>query len=251
LATSPPEDIMNALQQAEQFVELLQKFPTLPCVFNPWRDVDPVHDESADSPEIRALHLAHYLKERIGVADTVLIAEAPGYQGCHFSGMAMTSERILLGHQVNNGIHPTDVFENEPLRTSKREVQLKGFNEPTATIVWKAIKATGTDPRRVVLWNSFAFHPMKTTTGWLTNRKPTQAELDQARHLLEHFLSLFPKAFVVPVGRVAEDILGNLGITCSPYVRHPANGGATEFRTGMGAYWTSEPKIAKPANAPY
>lgn len=225
---------MTTRHQAEQFVAALQRFPTLPGVFNPWADYDTEYDTSPRNADVRAEHLVRYLTERIGVATNVLIAEAPGYQGCHFSGLAMTSERILLGHHKHNNVHPEDVFQGAATRTSK-DSKLGGFNEPTATIVWTAIKQSGTEPRKVVLWNSFAFHPMKDS--WLTNRKPTPAELAQARHLLEHFLSLFPGAGVVPVGRVAEDILANMGIPCSGYVRHPANGGATEFRSGMGAYW--------------
>lgn len=229
---------MTPIKQAEQFVEALQKFPSLTGVFNPWADYDEEHDTSPKSAEARAEHLVRYLSERIGRARSVLIAEAPGYQGCHFSGIAMTSERILLGFQKHNDVLPGDVFNGAATRTSK-EIKLGGFNEPTATIVWKAIKQSGVDPRDVVLWNSFAFHPMK--NGWLTNRKPTPAELLKARNLLEHFLSLFSGAFVVPVGRVAEDILGEMGIACSGYVRHPANGGATEFRVGMGEYWQPAP----------
>lgn len=226
---------MRPQKQAEAFVEALQRFPSLNNVFNPWADYDTEHDISAKCADIRSEHLSQYLGERIGVAETVLIAEAPGYQGCHFSGIPMTSERILLGFQAHNGVQPKDVFQGTARRTSKENLKLGGFNEPTATIVWKAIKQSGADPRKVVLWNSFAFHPMK--SGWLTNRKPTPDELGQGRHLLEHLLSLFPKAALVPVGRVAEEILGNLEIACSGYVRHPANGGATEFRSGMSKHW--------------
>lgn len=226
---------MSSQKQAEAFVEALQRFPSQSNVFNPWADHDTDHDVSTKCADVRSEHLAQYLAERIGRAKTVMIAEAPGYQGCHFSGIAMTSERILLGYHSHNDVHPADVFQGTARRTSKDELKLGGFNEPTATIVWKAIKASGVDPRSVVLWNSFAFHPMK--SGWLTNRKPTPDELARGRHLLEHFLSLFPETALVPVGRVAEEILGDLNISCSGYVRHPANGGATEFRAGMGQYW--------------
>lgn len=224
---------MTAQLKAENFVDALQKFPTLTRVFNPWLDVDQLHDQSSEGPKIRSDQLVRYLAERIGFADNILIAEAPGFQGCHFSGIAMTSERILLGYQKNNNIHREDVFHGEATKTSKH---LKmGATEPTATVVWKVIKQSGVDPRKVVLWNSFPFHPMKDS--YLSNRKPAPDELEKARYLLEHFLSLFPGALVIPVGRIAEKILENLGITCSPYVRHPANGGATEFRAGMEAYW--------------
>lgn len=224
---------ISAQVKAEEFVEALQRFPVLDRVFNPWRDVDLANDLSPQSPVVRAEQLVRYLSERIDVAEKVLIAEAPGYQGCHFSGIAMTSERILLGHQIHNGVSPNDVFMGAATKTSKHVKN--GANEPTATVVWKAIKASGANTRKIVLWNSFAFHPMK--SGYLTNRKPTLQELRQALYLLEHFLSLFPKASRIPVGRVAEAKLGSFGIACAPYVRHPANGGATEFRFGMDAHW--------------
>ena len=40
---------------------------------------------------------------------------------------------------------------------------------------------------------------------------------------------------VVPVGRIAERALADLGIAALPSVRHPAQGGATQFRAQAGA----------------
>jgi hypothetical protein len=40
---------------------------------------------------------------------------------------------------------------------------------------------------------------------------------------------------VVPVGRIAERALADLGIAALPSVRHPAQGGATLFRAQAGA----------------
>lgn len=222
-------------KDAVAFVEALQALPAMPAVFNPWRDVDLVHDIGKESPETRAENLARYLSERIGTAKLVLCAEALGYQGGHFSGIAMTSERILLGHLAKKGIDTIDVLYGHCRRTSQvtKKTPALGANEPTATIVWGALKKAGIDTREVVLWNAFAPHPMEADGAWLTNRKPTAQELVAGRPLLERFLGLFPGARTVAVGRVSEDILREVGVDVAAQVRHPANGGATAFREGV------------------
>lgn len=224
--------------QTEAFVQALRAFPAMPSVFNPWRDVDPVHDLGARSPCTRAEHLGRYLAERVGRARIILCAEALGYQGGHFSGIAMTSERILLGHLVKKGIQPHDVIAGGGSRTSRvtAKTPTLGANEKTATVVWGALKAAGIDTRDVVLWNAFAPHPMKQPNGWLTNRKPTPLELRLGKPLLEQFLAMFPGAKTVAVGRVAEGVLHDLGVRVAGQVRHPANGGATEFRSGLSQF---------------
>jgi uroporphyrinogen-III synthase len=45
----------------------------------------------------------------------------------------------------------------------------------------------------------------------------------------------FPKAKVVAVGKKAEGLLREMGIQVAGAVRHPANGGATEFSSGLQA----------------
>lgn len=226
--------------QAADFVSALQELPSLPAVFNPWRDVDPVYDLGSKSPLRRAEHLVQYLSERTGRVRLVLCAEALGYQGGHFSGIAMTSERILLGNLAKKGIEAADVIAGGGQRTSKTTTKTPalGANEPTATIVWGALKKAGIDTRDVVLWNAFAPHPMKTPTDWLTNRKPTPQELKVGRPLLEQFLDMFPGARTVAIGRVSEGILTDMGIQVAAQVRHPANGGANAFRDGVASLLT-------------
>lgn len=220
---------------ASNFVNALRAMPALPGVFVPWRDVDTDHDIGEESPRTRAAHLEQYLEERIGRARIVLCAEALGYQGGHFSGIAMTSERILLGHLASKGVAAHDVIHGGGRRTSRvtDKTPALGANEPTATIVWGTLKANGIDPRDVVLWNAFAAHPMAAPGAWLTNRKPTAVELRAGRPLLEQFLSMFPGAKTVAIGRVSQDILGDMGVKVAGQVRHPAYGGAEEFRAGV------------------
>ena len=220
-------------KKTDHFLKLLKDFSS-PDVFNPWNDVDPENDISDESPSIRANHLKAYLSERTGKAKYILMGEAIGYQGGHFSGIAMTSERILLGHMKGKGIHPDNVFTSiSPRRTSRETVRPIGFTEPTATIAWGCLLNIGVDPRGFVIWNTFAWHPINPAKGMLSNRKPTDDELASGIPVLKAFLSLFPDAQIIAVGKVAEKELQNLGIDCLE-VRHPANGGAGKFRRQMG-----------------
>jgi hypothetical protein len=213
-----------------QFIRLLQGPLPLEQVFNPWQDVDPEHELGHNGPQIRTRQLHHYLECRLNQAEFLLIGEALGYQGGHFSGIAMTSERILLGHQRDRGILPTHVLPNlAPQRTSKPELKSKGFTEPTATIVWQKLADLCDSPLQFVLWNAFAWHPFNTKKGFLSNRKPKKLELAHGTHVLRHFLDLFPQAKRICVGNVAFEQLSRMDI---PHhrVRHPAQGGAEIFR---------------------
>jgi hypothetical protein len=232
-SATPP--VFEAIPEAVfDLVRRLREHPPSPAVFNPWAQVDPENDAGPDGPAIRAEQLSRYLAERLGSARWLLIAEAVGYQGGHFSGIAMTSERILLGHLSARGIRPDDVIRGGGRRTSRSQtLPALGANEPTATIVWGALKAAGIAPREVVLWNAYAWHPMK--SGWLTNRKPTDAEIRAGRPVLEAMLGLFPQARPVAIGRVAEELLLGMDVPVAARLRHPANGGAGLFRQGLGA----------------
>ncbi len=205
-----------------------QSFPN--GVFNPWKDVDRDNELSREGPKIRRRHLECYLEARLKSAKLLLLGEAVGYQGGHFSGLAMTSERILLGYQMEKGILPEHVFPDlEPQRTSKPEKMDKGFTEPTATIVWGALLNSGIKPNEFVLWNAFAWHPYESRKGLLSNRKPKVEELVAGQKVLAQFLELFPETKTVAVGKVATEALSQLGVRCTS-VRHPAQGGAREFR---------------------
>lgn len=211
----------------DRFVAQLRAF-SAPNVFNPWADFDPLHDASRAAPAIRGHQLAAYLSERASRARLLLVAEAAGYQGAKFSGIAMTSERILLGHLAARGIAPRDVIRLPPERTSRPVEKPLGFNEPTATVVWSTLLGAGIDPRDWVNWNAFACHPHRPGEP-LSNRTPTRTELEAGRALLRCFLQLYPRTEVVALGRHAAHSLGLLEVPHRA-VRHPSMGGAARFR---------------------
>ncbi len=218
-------------ERLRSLTNMLYSEPHFEHVFNPWRQIDRKHDIGPRAPQIRRRQLEAYLRRRIDAARYALMGEALGYQGGHFSGLAMTSERILLGFQEGRGVKAEQVLGDlKPERTSKPEVKPRGFTEPTATIVWGELVNLLPDARRAVLWNVFAWHPHDPEVGLLSNRKPSRDELERGLPALRAFIHLFPKCEYVALGKVAEGQLAALGVPNQP-VRHPAQGGAREFRS--------------------
>lgn len=212
------------------FIQSLKDNPTQ-HLFNPWFEQDPENDINRDAPAVRRRQLCQYLKERVGRAKYLFVAEALGYQGGHFTGIAMTSERILLGHQKSKyGVKSRDVFYGvPPERTSRPELIEKGMTEPTATIMWGAMADLGIDPYDVVLWNAVPWHPYHPEKGLLSNRTPTAEELSAGLKHLHSFIYLFENVKLIAVGRKCEESMDQLGNEYTG-VRHPANGGAPKFR---------------------
>lgn len=211
-------------------LDLLRNKPKYGPLFNPWWENDPENDDFSNSYEIRQHQLQAYLEERLGKAHILLVGEAMGYQGGHFSGIAMTSERILLGKMVKKGIKPEHVFTGlMPSRTSKEEIRPDGFNEPTATIVWEHLLASGLNPYSFVIWNSLPWHPYDPAKGMLSNRTPKDPELAAGRKILKAVIDMVQPATIIAVGEKAGLQMEEMNL---PYkkVRHPANGGAKLFR---------------------
>ncbi len=213
----------------ERFIRLLKKSPP-GSGFNPWWQVDKQNDIDCNAPAIRRKHLRAYLRKRLGKVQLVVIGEALGYRGGHFSGIPMTSERILLGKKENAGIKPEHVFFScKPRRTSKREQCPDGFSEPTATIVWGTLLRFDLKPEEFVLWNAFPWHSFNPRRGLLSNRMPNKSEQSAGLSVLKAFLDLFPCEEIVALGNVAASQLEALDVDAHQ-VRHPASGGAKLFR---------------------
>jgi hypothetical protein len=87
-------------KELDNFVRLLKASPS-GAVFNPWWQIDQENDIGRITPIIRRQQLRAYVQERLGRAQIVIIGEALGYRSGHFSGIPMTSERMLLRKQQN------------------------------------------------------------------------------------------------------------------------------------------------------
>src|SRR5437879_13895522 len=97
--------------QLNHFLRLLKKSPP-GAVFNPWWKVDEQNDIGPSAPAIRRKQLRAYLQQRLGKEKLVLIGEAVGYRGGHFSGIPMTSERLLLGRSKKVQVKPNAFFSD-------------------------------------------------------------------------------------------------------------------------------------------
>lgn len=203
--------------------------------FNPWADHDERY-EIENAVAIRRKNLEDYLALRLGKARILLIAEACGYQGGHFSGIAMTCERMLLDlHPV---VDSAMVLGHQGKRTSRKESpllkpiqQAKGFNEPTDSVVWSACLEAGLDPNDFLLWNIFPFHPYK-KGNLLTNRTPADDELAAGLACTRSLLSLTGPLPIFAIGKKSENTLTEAGFSVTG-LRHPANGGANIFRSQL------------------
>src|SRR5438067_5711521 len=213
---------MERARSVEKLMQLLKESPS-DAVFNPWWETDEENDVSPRSPAIRRKHLSVYFHERLGKARLAIIGEALGYRSGHFSGIPMTSERMLLGKQQHI------VAGIKPRRTSKPSVCPNGFSEPTATIVWGALLKIGVLPDEFVLWNAFPWHSFGPRRGLLSNRRPNKSEQLSGRPVLKAFLELFASEQIVALGKIAAAQLEQLGFDAHG-VRHPASVAAKLFR---------------------
>lgn len=217
------------------FIEKLQSYQGSQ-VFNPWRDYDTSCDIGVEAPAIRSANLRRYLELRPD-AHYLFIAEALGYQGGHFTGIAITSERIILGNHPDveqksvlgewDYRRTSDV--NSPLLNNTQK--LKGFNEPTDTVVWNVLNRHGLAAFDVILWNIFPFHPYKEVK-LLTNRTPSTSELDIGIEYAKMLLELRPNMKIVAIGQKAATTLARYGVECMA-VPHPSMGGANRFKAAV------------------
>ena len=208
---------MSQMALAKRLIDTLPA--GLPGLFNPWRDVCP-HDAVGNGPAEKLQRLALHLDCE---PKFILVGEAPGYQGCRYSGIAFTSEKLL-----GKGAIP-----RIPVLSGRLSTRALPFSEPSATIVWKTLYQLGI-AEKTILWNALQLHPYRADNLW-SNRTPTPAEISLGAPALKLLLAAFPCAKLVAVGKKSEALMLEMGIATIASVRHPANGGATKFASGLQA----------------
>ena len=68
----------------------------LPNVFNPWTECDPL-----DVPGAPAEARRSRLRQHFDVSPKyILVGEAPGFNGCHFSGVPFTDEKLIVDGEI-------------------------------------------------------------------------------------------------------------------------------------------------------
>lgn len=186
-------------------------------LFNPWRDRCD-EDRDVNGPEAKLGRLAAHLDCR---PRFLLCGEAAGWQGKRHSGLAFTSERLLLAGSI----------PRVPRIDQRLTTRALPFSEPSATIVWKTLYRLGI-AEDTVLWNALPMHPHRAQDA-RSNRTPKGEELALGRAAMRLMIDAFPYARVIAVGKKAEGLLRELQVPIEAAVRHPANGGATAFAEGM------------------
>lgn len=194
---------------ASDFVATLAATPVPMDVANPYAGMTAAAAVCRDN-------LQRYLTQMaVDRPAVLLVGEAPGYRGCRLTGVPFTSEEILRTHAsfgANRG------FQINCAETT-------GQREATATILWQALDELALAP---LLWNAYPFHPHRLDEP-LSNRPPRAAEIRSGEPFLRALLAAYSVTMVIAVGRMAARALA-AGDIAAVAVRHPAHGGAVQFR---------------------
>ncbi|ROS46034.1 uracil-DNA glycosylase [Curtobacterium sp. PhB78] len=183
-------------------------------------DAEALYDLGSAEGRLRRSNLQRYLEQFGPAADTLLVAEAPGWRGMTNTGIPFTSMREL----------GTDRFGDDYLVPP----------EPTAP--WEAssrvVQAALSDwaGPLPVAWAIFPHHPF-VAPDRLTNRTPRPAEVRSGAPVALALLDALggvDRVRVVAVGRKAQGALALAGIEAIA-VRHPAQGGAKQFTEQLRA----------------
>ena len=185
-------------------------------LFNPYLD----RVEGLDLPdavEIRRENFRQYLASYQSSPSVFLLAEAPGPWGCRFSGVPLVSEAQLVDPAF-------------PISGQASSVNEAPYSEYTANIYWRVLSPWFP---HFFTWNSVPFHPYKPEK-LLSIRNPGNREVLQFVDLTKALIEIVKPQTVLAIGRKAEFALGKAGIPCT-YIRHPSQGGARKFETGIEA----------------
>lgn len=165
--------------------------------------------------EIRCNNLEAYVSSFSGRSQLLLVGEAPGWRGCRFSGIPFTSEAQLCSSEL-------------PFQGNKSSLSSKAFHEASATIFWDAMRPLHPD---FFVWNALPLHPHQPGKP-LSNRSPSRQEIQQGVYVLRQVVSLLSPHRIIAVGKSASIALELAGVEHMT-IRHPAHGGARDFRKSI------------------
>ncbi|WP_080412386.1 uracil-DNA glycosylase [Burkholderia ubonensis] len=186
-------------------------------VFNPYRDICPIHDR-ADAATTRRRNLRSYLAAALecGV-DTIWMGRDLGYRGGRRTGLALTDE-----------YHLAELERRFPGSHLVRATRGTAVAERTAAEIWAALSRV---KRLPVFWNVFPFHPHEPDNSF-SNRRFTRAELSVVDDLNASLISGLGIKRIVSIGQDAAAYANRFGVNVA-VVRHPSYGGVTDFRRGI------------------
>ncbi|WP_062236505.1 uracil-DNA glycosylase [Aureimonas sp. N4] len=193
----------------------------MPNLFNPYADTDPAIDVP-DAASIRCRNLRRYLHAFAGQDGIDLwLGEAPSRFGARRTGVPFTGEGRLVELSSHLAISPFEIATTADAPAAPPS--------GTSRQIWGAL------PERLPLfWNAVMHHPHRAATP-LRNRTPSRSEIARSRNTLALLVEAIRPRRILAIGRVAEGASAGFGVPVT-YVRHPAQGGAAQFRAGVLAF---------------
>ena len=181
---------MSNTELAKRLTDTLQSIFSRE-LFNPWRD-HCSDCKPCNGPDAKLTRLAAHLACE---PDFILCGEAPSHRGCRHSGIAFTSECLLLSGAI----------PRIPPMGNRLTVKKRPYKERSATIVWKALYNSGIE-KRTILWNALQMHPHDLGNEQ-SNRTPDFDDevIKFGKPALLMLVEAFPSAKVVAVGKTAAD----------------------------------------------
>ena len=191
-------------------------------------DAEALFVPSTEAGVLRRTNLQRYLDHVGTTADTLLVAEAPGWRGMTNTGIPFTSMRELRAMETDATGMPQLGFDPlvPPAPTAEWEASSR---------VVQAALAEWHGPLPLA-WAIFPHHPFAAPDR-LTNRTPRPSEVRDGAPVALALLDALggaPHVRVVAVGRKAQGALATAGIEAVA-VRHPAQGGARQFTEELRA----------------
>ena len=120
------------------------------------------------------------------------MGEALGYRGGHFTGIAMTSERILLkGNMAPLGAKFFQRLSPDAPVSQRKTSSTSILSRRHLSCVARC-SGLGIAADQFVLWNAFPWHSFDARAGMLSNRIPTKAELAAGTPTLTGLHRSFP-----------------------------------------------------------